>query len=1068
MSMNKRNSIFRKATNNTNGSAPRNSDSPTTEKEYQAAESSTPPKALKDIRDRIKKGLPVALNTSTVSAIIDLVRHKEALDDRKLLLEHALTFVSKLEEGTPMALTLKNKIIQLLYNDLSHPPATSISNKYAWRTADGSYNNIDIPDMGKAGTPYSRSVQQQHPLPRYQLPDSGLVFDTLLKREGFVKHPGGLSSLMFAFAALVIHSVFRTSHRDWSINETSSYVDLAPLYGNNQKEQDRVRVRDGRGKLYPDVFAEDRLLLLPPAVSTLLILFNRNHNYIADKLLEINERGTYIDPAKLAQSEDAESKAKLLAQEEEIFQISRLINCGWFGSVVFSDYFSCILGLVRDGNSWSLTPFDEIRKEDHSTFERGKGNQCSVEFNCLYRWHATTSREDEAYVNTLFSHIFPDKPVEDVTVDDFKTAAVRVQRTQPSITEWTFGNLKHQEDGSFNDDELANILHNATEHAAGAFRARGTPAAMRLNEIMGMEQNRNWGVCSLNDFRKYLGLKPFATFLEWNSDPEIAEAAEKLYGHIDHLELYVGLQAEEAKPLVEGAGLCPGYTISRAILSDAIALTRGDRFFTHDYTPYNLTAWGFADCQRDPNAFGFGSTLGRLLLRTLPNNFTENSVYTFFPLMTPESMKVHLTKLGVIDQYDLNRPKTRSPQVEVKGHQRVGAILKDKESFVAPYKDRVARILHSSSGFFPLESEEAQKAVADVLSSHDLSKTITQYFYETTKKLIDEKSYTLVGGKTSGIDLVRNVLSVLPVSWAASDLAGIDLKTSEHSRGEYTPAELSEILGEIHAFVFLNVEPARVKVMEGHVKNNIHKLLRLIKGNLGESVGPKISVQGIVGGISSLFSKNKKAEYHEIVKRLYELGHSTDQLANTILALMVICGKELSLATTNAVNFFLGSEHVDKVTSLAKSGGDLDGYVYEALRLDPMFNGVFRVSTKDQSVYDLNLKKGDRVFLNTASANTDGTIFQDATSFNPARSTLDRVFADGVFHFLGKDLPVKIISQVLRAVFELNNVRRAPGQSGVLNRFKNPDRPEVANTYLNNAQLMSEWPTSMSILFDRK
>ena len=30
---------------------------------------------------------------------------------------------------------------------------------------------------------------------------------------------------------------------------------------------------------------------------------------------------------------------------------------------------------------------------------------------------------------------------------------------------------------------------------------------MRLHEIMGIEQSRNWGVCSLNDFRKALGLK---------------------------------------------------------------------------------------------------------------------------------------------------------------------------------------------------------------------------------------------------------------------------------------------------------------------------------------------------------------------------------------------------------------------------------------------------------------------------------------------------------------------------------------------------------------------------------
>ena len=104
---------------------------------------------------------------------------------------------------------------------------------------------------------------------------------------------------MFAFAALVIHryvqtqkvavievdaacvchSIFRTSHTDPNINETSSYVDLAPLYGNSQETQDKLRVRNkGRGLLHPDVFAEDRLLLLPPGVCALLVLFSRNHN----------------------------------------------------------------------------------------------------------------------------------------------------------------------------------------------------------------------------------------------------------------------------------------------------------------------------------------------------------------------------------------------------------------------------------------------------------------------------------------------------------------------------------------------------------------------------------------------------------------------------------------------------------------------------------------------------------------------------------------------------------------------------------------------------------------------
>jgi hypothetical protein len=37
--------------------------------------------------------------------------------------------------------------------------------------------------MGRAGMPYARSVQQIHPIPKDSLPDSGLVFDTLLKRD---------------------------------------------------------------------------------------------------------------------------------------------------------------------------------------------------------------------------------------------------------------------------------------------------------------------------------------------------------------------------------------------------------------------------------------------------------------------------------------------------------------------------------------------------------------------------------------------------------------------------------------------------------------------------------------------------------------------------------------------------------------------------------------------------------------------------------------------------------------------------------------------------------------------
>lgn len=95
----------------------------------------------------------------------------------------------------------------------------------------------------------------------------------------FKKHPGENSSLTFAFASIVTHSLFRTDIEDWTKNNTSSYLDLSPLYGINQAQQDSVRNRGlGRGLLYPDTFAEERLGFLPAAVSALLVIFCRNHN----------------------------------------------------------------------------------------------------------------------------------------------------------------------------------------------------------------------------------------------------------------------------------------------------------------------------------------------------------------------------------------------------------------------------------------------------------------------------------------------------------------------------------------------------------------------------------------------------------------------------------------------------------------------------------------------------------------------------------------------------------------------------------------------------------------------
>ena len=223
-----------------------------------------------------------------------------------------------------------------------------------------------------AGSPYARSVPSQRCLSPAALPPPDLVFDTLLKRDKFVEHPGGISSLFFAFADIIIHNIFDTDPRAWTINRASSYLDLSPLYGASQEAVNSVRRFDGTGRLHDDVFADPRLLNMPPAVGALLILFNRNHNvslrlscpcyssvslslkYVAEKILCINENGNFDNPPPT----DSD------AQDEEIFQRARLVNTGLFMQLILRDYVGAILGLARDGSSWRLDPL-MVNQEDN-------------------------------------------------------------------------------------------------------------------------------------------------------------------------------------------------------------------------------------------------------------------------------------------------------------------------------------------------------------------------------------------------------------------------------------------------------------------------------------------------------------------------------------------------------------------------------------------------------------------------------------------------------------------------------------------------------------------------------
>jgi hypothetical protein len=75
---------------------------------------------------------------------------------------------------------------------------------------DGSFNNVLQPNLGKAGTPYAKSVRNIKRLHGVK-PDPGLLFDLLMARGGdtFKENPAGISSSEYFVTFLSFSSVSR-------------------------------------------------------------------------------------------------------------------------------------------------------------------------------------------------------------------------------------------------------------------------------------------------------------------------------------------------------------------------------------------------------------------------------------------------------------------------------------------------------------------------------------------------------------------------------------------------------------------------------------------------------------------------------------------------------------------------------------------------------------------------------------------------------------------------------------------------------------------------------------------
>ncbi|KAA8898494.1 putative fatty acid oxygenase PpoA [Sphaerosporella brunnea] len=1004
---------------------------------------------------RITKDIELLLDS------LETFKNGGLINDRDYVVEKLIQLASTLPPHSRNQIKLTGQLIRSLWNILPHPPLQYIGPSYLgslpapppsdqrYRSADGSYYNVMLPNLGRAGSAYARSVAPKTVLPP-NLPDAGVLFDTMFARDKIIEHPTKMSSMLFYLATIIIHDVFKTDPMDKSRSNTSSYLDLAPLYGNNITEQRQVRTM-ADGKLKPDCFSEARILGFPPGVSVFLICFNRFHNYAASQLAVINEKGRFTKPSPLGQNPTPEDEFKyheaLVKYDEELFQTARLVTCGLYVQIILNDYVKNILNFNRTKSSWSLDPrgdYDHVFDQT-TAIPSAMGNQVSAEFNLIYRWHACVGERDEKWTQDFFKDELKVDNPENLSVEELQILLKKWGHSIPREPEQrVMPGWKRQADGRFADADLVAELTKSTEAVAGSFGPKNIPKVLRSIEILGIEQARDWNMATLNEFRQFCGLRAHTTFEDINPDPEIARSLRIFYNHPDFVELYPGLLAEDAKEaMIPGSGLCASFTISKAILSDAVALVRSDRFYTTDFTPANLTNWGFNEVSTNPDLVN-GRVIYKLLYTAFPGWYRADSVYAMFPFTVPVETKEILENLGTVDDFDFTTPSFVPDWTPIFSYKGVVNVLEDPSRFRVPWGPHIYQMTNQDymlSGDEPANKKGRDDMVACMYGPKGGLDQITKFYEDTTLKLLKQKSYRI--GSSYEVDVVRDVINLAHTHFSAAMFA-IPLKTEENPHGIFTEQELYKIHAILFAWVFLDADPGKsfqlrqaTRQAAEAFKGVVEPICRAIK--LGKPILDVIDALHKDHGPMSIYGKH-------MIERIMK-GKSVAETVGQILPTAGAAVARQSQGSIQMLEIFFTEKyqhHWPTIQALARDKTDpeaafqkLRKYALEASRLSPAAYGVTRNMVAESATIDdgpnrtVNVKKGETVFVDFITACLDPEVFPNPHEIDLTRpEEIYLQYGYGPHSCIGAPIVINALASMLRVFGRLENLRRAPGPAG--------------------------------------
>lgn len=202
-----------------------------------------------------------------------------------------------------------------------------------------------------------------------------------------------------------------------------------------------------------------------------------------------------------------------------------------------------------------------------------------------------------------------------------------------------------------------------------------------------------------------------------------------------------------------------------------------------------------------------------------------------FPFITPNEMEKHLRKMGILKRYKTLPPPTRPiPHGQsvntLKGVKRV---LQDMRTFKTVYGESM-EYLTNGYGFFlafdePSKHAADRKLVAGALRMDGKMREWVRMYHRKASELIEDRKWALPGVGQSGtvyVDVVRDVLNIVPVHWVSEEIvsallsrvlaerkwtdafrlqAGIPLKSKQNPKGIHTEQEVYQFMAVLFTCV---------------------------------------------------------------------------------------------------------------------------------------------------------------------------------------------------------------------------------------------------------------------------